>query len=325
MRKIAVFLAAVAAILLVQSYTTAGRAQGLRTWVSATGDNINFSTGCQASAPCAKFSTALGQTLLGGEINCLNASDPIPETNVTLTFTITIDCHGTFGGIIVNNAANAFVINAPGAVVTLRGLNIDGVSGVGTPPGAGLNGVVIQAAAVVNIEDCVIENFSQNGISDQRGGSGQLFIKNTVVRNNGTSGSGGIDLVAASGVKLQVAIEHSQITGNNFGIGADGRQGGTISATISDSLVYGSTANGVTAITSSSSVALLLDQTKVTGNSVGLFASGGAAAMAVRNSSIFNNTTGLETVGGGRLLTYGNNSVIGNPTEGAFTGPAALQ
>jgi hypothetical protein len=51
------------------------------------------------------------------------------------------------------------LINAPGKVVTLRGLNVAGRS-------CTLNGVLIQDAAAVFIEDCVIESWPQKGILD---------------------------------------------------------------------------------------------------------------------------------------------------------------
>ncbi len=332
MKKIALPLAALVVALVIQSY--AGPVQAgnyIRTYVIATGNDSNLASGCQPSAPCQSFNTALAATIEGGVVNCLGTSESDSEdtTPINITQAVTIDCHGAVAAH-TSSQVTGLVINAPasGAVVTLRGVTIDGLSGYQNGSLAGTTGVLIQAAAVVNIEDCVIENFAASGIVDQRGsGSGQLFIRNTVVRANGniTAGNGGIDIVPGSGATIQVVIDRSQISANNFGIGADGRQGGTIRATISDSVVSGNRANGISAISSGASVALLLDQAKVTANGVGLYASGSNAAMAARNTSVFNNTTGLEAVSGGKLLTYGNNSVTGNPTEGAFTGTAGLQ
>jgi hypothetical protein len=334
MKKIALLTVVLAAALALQSYT--GPAQAgvtIQSFVSATGSDSNIGSGCAASAPCASFHAAVGVTYEGGEVGCLGSASDADLAATTITFSVTIDCHGApaeyLAGVLAPNI-NGFVINVPGGIVTLRGLNIDGTNfpGVGGPP-IGLNGVVIEAAAVVNIEDCVIENFGQNGINDQRTGSGQLFIRNTVLRNNGSSSislSGGIQVVPGPGATVTVSVDHSQISGNYFGIVGDGTAGGTIKATISDSVISGNTEDGVAATTSGPSVWFLVDQTKVTNNAVaGLAAGGSGAEILARNSSVFDNTTGLHTANGGTIYSYGNNSVNGNTTNGAFTGTIGLQ
>jgi hypothetical protein len=129
-----------------------------RTWISPNGNDNNTATNCQASAPCMTFAFALPQTAEGGEINCLGGGEPggnnsllntsggaNSQNGVVITGTVTIDCHGTAGGHLVSQL-NGFNISAPGSVVTLRGLNINGFAGnvFGAP---GINGVVIQAAS----------------------------------------------------------------------------------------------------------------------------------------------------------------------------------
>jgi hypothetical protein len=332
MKKIAISLAVVATVQVLQSYTGPVQAAGyFRTWISATGDDVNGSTGCQPSAPCQTFGEALSQTTQGGEVNCLGPAEDGTggggETPIIISQNVTIDCHGTFGGKFSIAGANGVVISASGAVVTLRGLNLNGFAG--TEEGAGTYGVLIEAAAVVNVEDCVIANYAQNGISDQRTtGSGQLFVRNTVLRNNGGSStglSGGINIVPGSGATTTVSISNSAINGNYFGIVGDGRPGGIIRATIKDSVVSGNTENGITMLSSGSSTVFMIDQTEVSGNLAGLFASGSNAGMLARNSTVFNNSIGLDAASGGTLYTYGNNSVNGNKTNGAFTGTAGLQ
>ena len=320
-RKLGVLLGLLCVILSPLLYAAPAQA-GWRTYVSRSGTYNNY---CDITSPCLSFDVALSHTEDGGQITCLDQGSFGGNGNqVTITQSVTIDCNGvdawTTGDQSTLTETDLLVINAPGKVVHLRNLDISGVL-----PEIGLNGIVIQAAAAVNIENCTIKNFAQNGISDRRSSGGQLTISNTVLSNNGASGSGGIDIVPSSGATIQVVINHSEIKGNNFGIGADGRQGGIIRATVRDSVISGNIANGVSAISSGASVAFLLDQTDVTGNAVGLYASGSGAGMAARNTGVFNNTIGLEAVNGGKLLTAGNNNVIGNPTEGAFTGSAGQQ
>jgi hypothetical protein len=328
MKELAPYLTAIVAALLLSSYATPVCAQE-RTWISQTGSDGNISTNCGASKPCQTFSAALSVTSPGGEVNCIG---PVGEFNdataINIAQAVTIDCHGSFGGL-EKNTNNGFVINASGAVVTLRGLNLNGLFGFDGGPAAGDNGVVIQAAAVVNIEDCVIDNFAQSGINDQRTGGGQLFIGNTVLRNNGGSSgslSSGIYIVPGSGMTATVSIDHSQINGNYFGIVGDGRSGGIIKGTIKDSVVSGNTENGITALSSGSSVLFVLDQTEVSANAAaGLFANGSGSGVLARNTTVFDNGVGLDAASGGGLVSYGNNSVAGNTTNGAFTATVGLQ
>ena len=324
--SVAVF---VAAVTLLSGAGPAQAGNFVRTFIKSTGSDTNAGSGCQPSAPCQTFNGAISATLEGGEVNCLDPSEAPIENTVPITISqeITIDCHGSFGAH-TSSQVNGLVINASGAVVTIRGLNLSGLSGYQHSALVGLSGVLIQAAAVVNIEDCVVENFARSGVSDQRSGSGQLFIRNTVLRNNGGNTnilSSGINITPGTGVTITASIDKSQISSNYFGIVGDGRSGGIIRATISDSVVSGNTQNAVTAITSASSVWFLLDQTKVAENAFGLVAGGGGARILARYSSVFNNTTGLFTNNGGALITYGTNSVAGNATNGMFTATAGLQ
>src|SRR4026209_2989370 len=68
-------------------------AQASRTWVSGVGDDFNP---CSRTAPCKTFAGAISKTALNGEINCL---DPGGFGAVTITKSITIDCHEIFASI----------------------------------------------------------------------------------------------------------------------------------------------------------------------------------------------------------------------------------
>src|SRR5437764_5007998 len=153
-----------ATIVLTAGFATAASAQATRTWGSGVADDANP---CSRTAPCKTFAGAISKTAINGEINCL---DPGGFGAVTITKSITIDCHeimasilaSGFTGVIVNIAAgNA---NDPLRSVRLRNININGagVSGtVGTR--TGINGVRIDAAAEVFLDDMLVYNFSQKG------------------------------------------------------------------------------------------------------------------------------------------------------------------
>src|ERR1700730_1660845 len=84
------------------------QAQATRTWVSGVGDDVNP---CSRTAPCKTFAGAISKTAAGGEIDCL---DPGGFGGVTITKSITLDCSGTFGSILVN-ATPGITVNSDSA------------------------------------------------------------------------------------------------------------------------------------------------------------------------------------------------------------------
>src|SRR5258705_12330266 len=75
-------------------YAAPAHAQATRTWVSGLGADANP---CSLTAPCKTFAGAISKTFIGGEINCL---DPGGFGTVTITKSITIDCHEIFASIL---------------------------------------------------------------------------------------------------------------------------------------------------------------------------------------------------------------------------------
>jgi hypothetical protein len=291
-------------------------------YVSNTGsDSNNCST---PAAACADFATALSKTANYGEIDCVNAGY-YGGVGSTISQSVTIDCAGAVG------SADLLTINGTGIVVRLRNLSFN-------REGYGAFGIDAQNMAALYIENCVITNDNNAqgdnfgtyiGIKFEPSANSQLFVTNSIISNNGVSGSvsGGIDIVPASGVTAQVSIDRSQINGNIFGIIADGTSGGIIKGTITDSVVSGNSQNGITVSSSGSSVVFQVDRSTVASNgNHGLVAGGSGAGMLVSNSNVFNNGGGLFTTGGGTLYSYGNNHVNGNNgNDGTFTGTVGQQ
>src|SRR5437879_2947618 len=69
-------------------------AQSARTWVSGVGNDADP---CSRTAPCKTFAGAISKTDVNGEINCL---DPGGFGAVTITKSITIDCHEVYASIL---------------------------------------------------------------------------------------------------------------------------------------------------------------------------------------------------------------------------------
>src|SRR5438132_9834081 len=132
-------------VLLTLVFAAMANAQATRTWVSGVGDDANP---CSRTAPCKTFAGAISKTAAGGEINCL---DPGGFGAVTITKSISIDCSGTFGSILVNSG-NGILVNAgPNDIVTLRRLDIQGLNG-------GLNGIRFIAGNTLEVHNVNIEN-----------------------------------------------------------------------------------------------------------------------------------------------------------------------
>jgi hypothetical protein len=60
-------------------------------------------------------------------------------------------------------------------------------------------------------------------------------------------------------------------------------------------------------------------------NAIGIRSIGPNVTVRVDGSSVMGNSTGLSFSSGSALLTYGNNAVNSNGSDGAFSGPVALQ
>ena len=108
MKYLTRWLTLLGAACLLSVLATSAHAQASRTWVSGVGDDANP---CSRTAPCKTFAGAISKTAMNGEINCL---DPGGFGAVTITKSITIDCHEIFASILnagtngVNIAFNSF-------------------------------------------------------------------------------------------------------------------------------------------------------------------------------------------------------------------------
>src|SRR5437764_14346723 len=160
-------------VLVALALPAAASAQATRTWVSGTGDDANP---CSRTAPCKTFAGAISKTAAGGEIDAL---DPGGFGAVTITKGMTIDGGGGQVASVLVSGTNGIVVQAgPSDVVILRNLRINGI-------GSGLNGVRFLSGKDLNLENCYIFGFTQNGIDIALSASASAHVLNTVVKNNG--------------------------------------------------------------------------------------------------------------------------------------------
>jgi hypothetical protein len=295
------FAIALAIITVFLGFTPAS-AQASRTWVSGVGDDANP---CSRTAPCKTFAGAISKTAQDGEINCL---DPGGFGTVTITKSITIDCHEILGSIIstgtngINVAFDSFGGGDTHKTVNLRNLMINGTA-TGLV-GINITGTTGAAGSIVNIEDCLINsNFggAASGIVDGRS-RGAMTVTNTTIRNMGTAG---ISVTGTSSGSLRAVITNTRIYNSNNGITI----GANSNVMLSRSVVSDGTGTGVTVATSG---LMAVDSTVIAHNLTGFAVTG---TLRLSNSDVFLNTTGST----GTINTFTNNRFSSNGTFGTIT------
>jgi hypothetical protein len=270
------FLALCFAVLV--ALPTGAYAQATRTWVSGVGDDVNP---CSRTAPCKTFAGAISKTAAGGEIDVL---DPGGFGTVTITKAITIDGGGTLASILAS-ATNGINVNAGSSdTVILRNLSINGA---GTT--LGLNGINFLAGKRLIVENCTIENFSQNAIS--------------IAPSNASS----------------TTISNSSLKASAFGIAvSSANASGSISVLVSNSSTYQNNNAGlsVTVPSGKPGVGVFVDHLNSQFNNTGLLASGTGAIVSLGNSVIQGNGNGVYQTGGGSVSSFKNNEISNNGNDG---------
>jgi hypothetical protein len=308
MRKTSLTLVTTSLVFFLQAAPV--HAQASRTWVSGVGDDANP---CSRTAPCKTFAGAISKTAVNGEINCL---DPGGFGAVTITKSITIDCHEVFASILnagtngINIPFDSFAQTDVRKTVRLRNLNLNGVN-------TGLIGIRITGGAIITggavfIEDCLIDgNFggAARGISEERTGGGELFISNTTVRNMGQTGiqvnpGGG----TVAGLRINAVFDSIRVENANFGvaIGNNGR------AMINRSVFAGHSQGGIEAEGPLAAVQVDVSNSVSSNNGTGVQNGGGTVTIRLSNNDIAFNGTAF----GGATQSFNNNRVQGNETLG---------
>jgi hypothetical protein len=295
---------AVLAVILSIGFVALANAQASRTWVSGVGDDANP---CSRTAPCKTFAGAISKTAAGGEINAL---DPGGFGAVTITKSITIDGGGTFASILAAGTNGINVSAGASDVVTIRNVAINGFN-------SGLNGIRFLSGGTLHIEGCEIFGFSGIGINAAPGGSSQLFVLDTVVRNNDGGG-----ILIKPGPFVGASLDRVRLDGNFYGVRAEDNA----NVTIRDSVAAGNNLNGFQAASTGASVLINLENSTAVGNGGGGVATSGApAGIVMSNSAIMSNGQGINTSGGGTVYSFGNNKIIANGINGAPTVNLSLQ
>ena len=122
--RIARLLVAAVAVLVAANFA---HAAAQRTFVASNGLPANTAFNCSIAKPCRAFSEAIGVTNPGGEVIVLDSAG---YGSVTITKSISLIApSGIYAGISVFSGFDGVTVNAPGAIVVLRGLSINGQGG----------------------------------------------------------------------------------------------------------------------------------------------------------------------------------------------------
>jgi hypothetical protein len=297
MQKVKSFGAAIAVASALFAISAPAHAQATRTYVSGVGSDANP---CSRTAPCKTFAGAISNTATNGIINCL---DPAGYGAVTITKSLTIDCHETLGSILTGEGGSGIIINVTTAdpkdtlrTVRLRNVDISGNN-------LGSTGVNILSATAVIMEDMSITQMTKQGILDSRtDGSTLLAVKNSIIANNGGPGVS----VASQGGGVVLDNVHS--IKNAFGIGVAKSN----NVTINRSVFSGNSTAGLQA---DSGAMMTVDNSVASHNATGI---SGAGTITLGNTDITFNGTAIS----GPSTSYGNNRLFGNTAAGVGPSPA---
>jgi hypothetical protein len=244
--------------------------------------------------PKRTFQLAHDAVAAGGQIVVLDTAGYGPLT-ITKSLAVTVP-PGVNGFITVLGTNNGITINAAATdSVSLRGLIIEG-GGAGNG-----NGIRINSAANVAVEDCTVRNFA-TGIDVE--GPGKLYLRRCTIRACDAFGlvielldTGSISAVASN-------CQFDQIR--------------TTAVEVDDFSSFGG-GNGKFDVT--------LRKCTISGSGTGIEAFAGGARVRVDNCRITGNNKGVFPSGGGdpgQIFTRGNNTLENNTTgntAASFTGP----
>jgi hypothetical protein len=275
------------------------------TYVASNGNDAN---NCFVqAAPCKTLQRAVNQTSANGAVRVLTP----------LTSSVFINKNITISGDDVP-IVGQITIGGATAIVTLRGLALNGVGGY-------VNGIRIDSAAAVHIEDCTVERYTGDGIRLFASTATELFVSDTVSRDNGYNG------LYVGNASVRATIDSSRFENNgDTGVvllAAESSISRSIASGNGDFGIYhgGGNANVTETIAADNSDGfrlfagfLTLTSSVARGNSdFGLIAQ--STTSAVISDSVFTlNGAGIRN--DGTIYSLVNNTNLGNGTDYLGTG-----
>lgn len=290
-------LLAAGLFLLMPASALAVPGGATRTWVSGVGDDANP---CSRTAPCKTFAGAFSKTATGGEIDAL---DPGGFGPMTITNGITLSGAGTEASIL-GSGTNGLVINVPaGQTVVIDDLHLNGA-------GTGLDGILVNGAGRVLVENSEIFGFANHGIAFTPSAGGSLEIVGSSIHDNGKDG---LLVTPPSSGSDSVTLESSSFDGNGCGVAIGNTAFGT-TCTATSGAGGGPVALGASGVTIAQNAG------------TGLLVSGTRVQASIAGTTVTGNATGISAQNSGAIVAVGvNNNVFGNGADGTPTSTAGTQ
>jgi len=280
--------------------------------------------------PCRLLPAALAAVADGGEVWMLDSAN-YNSAQVEVTKSVTIlAIPGALGSVVATGGGNAINIDTAGVKVALRNLVIVHLT-------SSSSGVSLLQGAQLNVAGCEISGMQQRGIAVY---TGNVTVKDTVLRNNAYGFSAGASVVASldrvhakdnstAGIWVSggsVTISNSVLSGNGTGAQAFSNGGGVMSRVAVDGSVLIGNFNGIsaTATLASDSAEVTASRNIVTHNTnAGIStASGGTVTVVAGGNTITENTYGIVVSGATTIHSRGTNTLAFNTTDvagGALT------
>jgi hypothetical protein len=317
-------------LFLVAALGSVSSAQ-VRTFVASTGSDANP---CSRTAPCRTLQAAADSAAPGGEVVALDSAGFGSNVSIAKSISI-VAAPGVYAGITVFSGDGVDINAGPTDTVVLRGITVVNQGSAGS-------GIVLNAAGILHVENCVVNGFSggigiiQNGgrlevkdsimrgnfegilvlagltatIDQVRLEGGQLGLSaggKVVVRNSLASGNGGPGFNV--GFFAQLNLENCVASNNNVGVFAQGSNAGASTVHIENCLMSNNNFGVQAVAIGAGTVTVKISNSTVTDNGTGLSAdvraSGGMASILSRgNNTVEDNTTNTATTGGGSIGTY---------------------
>jgi hypothetical protein len=286
-------------VVVMGSGLTFGQAS--RTWVSGVGDDANP---CSRTAPCKTYAGAISKTAPAGEINCL---DPGGFGAVTITKSITIDGGGGQVASVLVSGTNGIVVQAgPSDVVILRNLRFNGI-------GTGLNGIRFLSGRDLNVENCYIFGFLQNGIDIalNQATPASVHVFHSVLKNNGGVGIRAANAVAPS---VLVGIDFTEIALDNIGVEAASHS----SVTINNAMISKAASDGIKSdSTTGGDSVISIAHSELINNANGATSTAGSVVIGDTTIAFSTGTAFNKTTGG--MFTFSDNRLHDNNVNGTAT------
>ena len=303
--RTAIPLTVLATALACSLFTAPAQARA-RVFVASYGNDANP---CTFLSPCKTFQQAVNVVDAGGEVTAIDSAGFGP---ITITQAVTITSPpGVEAGIVPAAGGAAIIVNTFGGTTVLRGLTLEG-------QGTGTDGVQVIGTGRIEIFDCVIRNFSHDGIYINIGVFGGGINPNTVLISNTTAAdnsAAGIELTPTNPFLGRGVFTNVTTAGNGgSGILLDGTQTGTgafvdvqLSGIVSDS-------NGGDGITVKGVGDVKVDmRNSISSNNAGYGLSVSNAKVSISNNSLVLNTqAGFSNINSGTLFSFLDNIIENN-------------